>query len=1009
MLALGAVGCGDANMTISVNPAKAMRRAGVRLALMALALAMSGAPVAGFAAEEDARLAAIGPAGGSLLERLRALQKLDMQVQPERTREAIDALLAEAARSKRAPLAEIFLARKSRAATLFYSGDADAGLRELDALLAEIGKSALAGGEVEAEVEGNRAALLGLVGRRDESEAAFRKLLPYWERTRGPASEDALAVRAELAVIRYRKGDALGAEQALAEVVKTARAAADFPPHVLVMYWQNWATLLNAVGRTAEAINELQACSHYAETHLGAEHAVSLAALRNLGNALNSAGRYGEAEAVLRRTLDLTLKVEGEASPALAVNYNNLGNALNMQRGAEAALAMYQAAYDHARAHPAASAPTAVYEFLLNLAVARHDVGDSGEALRLRRQAVAEVEKATGAGHPVYARASAELGASLLDAGQPAEALPWLQRAADVYAKVLPATHNQRLDNAMLLAIARHRGGDATAWASARDIAQRASDALLEQVTTPSQTLKTARRSATLFARYAALALATRHHADAFAALQLAQLGDLDAAGAALMSRQAGDPALADLLRRLQDGNNQMAALRQERSKQVAEGKSDEIEALDVRIANQDRTLAALRGQVDRAFPAYGRLIRPEPQSLAEVQQRLGRDQALLLAAPGPDGVLSMLVARDRVAHADTPLRSGQLTGWIGRIRDSVDDGLTAADPATAPFDVGAASALHAALLPPALDRVAAGYRQLSVLGGGPLASVPMGLLVTRRLPDDARLAGDALRRQPWLLRRQAVATPTSLRLLGEGGDDHRSGVVRFAGIGAPQLAPVDSRVAMADGIARVLRSGTLDAASLRSLPDLPDAADELQRMRTAFGREALMLTGSGATEAKVRALDLTPFNVIAFATHGLVSGELRGVSEPGLVLTPVSDDAGNDGLLTASDVAELRLDADWVILSACNTAAGDSPGAPLYSGLARAFVHAGARALLLSHWQVRDDVAARLSVQTVQGNRDGLGRAEALRRAQLRLIDDRSVAGAAHPALWAPFALVGD
>ena len=106
-------------------------------------------------------------------------------------------------------------------------------------------------------------------------------------------------------------------------------------------------------------------------------------------------------------------------------------------------------------------------------------------------------------------------------------------------------------------------------------------------------------------------------------------------------------------------------------------------------------------------------------------------------------------------------------------------------------------------------------------------------------------------------------------------------------------------------------------------------------------------------------------------------------------------------------EIASLRLNADWVILSACNTAAGDSPGAPPYSGLATAFAQAGARGLMLSHWRVRDDAAARLTVGTVKGAAKGLSRAEALRRAQLDLIADPAVPDGAHPAIWAPFVVI--
>jgi CHAT domain-containing protein len=102
-----------------------------------------------------------------------------------------------------------------------------------------------------------------------------------------------------------------------------------------------------------------------------------------------------------------------------------------------------------------------------------------------------------------------------------------------------------------------------------------------------------------------------------------------------------------------------------------------------------------------------------------------------------------------------------------------------------------------------------------------------------------------------------------------------------------------------------------------------------------------------------------------------------------------------------------MRLAAEWIILSACNTAAGDGPGLATYSGLARAFHLAGARSLLLSHWPVRDDAAARLSVATVTAAAAGMERSEALRQAQLALIAARDLPGAASPAIWAPFVLI--
>ena len=164
-----------------------------------------------------------------------------------------------------------------------------------------------------------------------------------------------------------------------------------------------------------------------------------------------------------------------------------------------------------------------------------------------------------------------------------------------------------------------------------------------------------------------------------------------------------------------------------------------------------------------------------------------------------------------------------------------------------------------------------------------------------------------------------------------------------------------------------------------------------------------------------VRGTDLSGVRILAFATHGLAGGAVWETAEPGLVFTPPATPSdADDGFLTASEVLMLRLDADWVILSACNTAAGDgSAGAPGLSGLARAFFYAGARNLLASHWPVDDDVAAKLTVRTIQilAGHPALSRAEAFQRAMREIRDDPShdASGTwAHPAAWAPFTLPG-
>src|SRR6266700_2426897 len=199
-----------------------------------------------------------------------------------------------------------------------------------------------------------------------------------------------------------------------------------------------------------------------------------------------------------------------------------------------------------------------------------------------------------------------------------------------------------------------------------------------------------------------------------------------------------------------------------------------------------------------------------------------------------------------------------------------------------------------------------------------------------------------------------------------------------------------------------------VDRARLaQALPQLPDTADELNAVAKDLGVAASDIhLGSDASETTVKRAPLADYGIIYFATHGLVAGDVRGIAEPSLALSiPSRPSELDDGLLTASEVAQLKLNADWVVLSACNTAAGDKPGAEALSGLARAFFYAGARALLVSHWSVESEAATRLATSTFGfiKSEPNIGRAEALRRAMLAYMNDTSAPRNAYPAFWWP------
>jgi CHAT domain-containing protein len=172
---------------------------------------------------------------------------------------------------------------------------------------------------------------------------------------------------------------------------------------------------------------------------------------------------------------------------------------------------------------------------------------------------------------------------------------------------------------------------------------------------------------------------------------------------------------------------------------------------------------------------------------------------------------------------------------------------------------------------------------------------------------------------------------------------------------------------------------------------------------------------GQRATETEIKRLstegELSKYRLLHFATHGALAGQLGDGSEPGLLLTPPETPTEtDDGYLSASEIAALKLDADWVILSACNTAAGGAPGAEALSGLARAFFYAGARSLLVSHWAVDSASTVKLITKAlaIMSSDKSVGRAEAMRRSMLAMIESGNQKEA-HPAYWAPFIVVGE
>ena len=353
------------------------------------------------------------------------------------------------------------------------------------------------------------------------------------------------------------------------------------------------------------------------------------------------------------------------------------------------------------------------------------------------------------------------------------------------------------------------------------------------------------------------------------------------------------------------------------------------------------------------------------------------------------------------------------------------------------PFDLDRSYKLYKALFGQVEDLIEG--KDLLIVPSGPLTQLPFQVLVTKQ-PDAAVAGLEAMRKAAWLIRDHAITVlpiVSSLKALRELARTSKA-KKPYIGFGNPLLdgSPNNAQCAKTARaitscstlpaertacIDSVLLSPTIqrqtdhiDPAALRSLSAVPAGAFELCSVAREQG-DAIMDVhlGAEASEAKIKALSasgqLAQYRVVHFNTHGAVAGELTGANEPGLILTPpekaTEDD---DGYLSASEVAELKLDADWVVLSACNTAAGGAENAEALSGLARAFFYAGTRALLVSHWAVHSQSTAQL-VSAAVGGTAAKGRAKALQAAMIDMIDKGPRPYWAHPTYWAPFVLVGE
>jgi CHAT domain-containing protein/tetratricopeptide (TPR) repeat protein len=868
----------------------------------------------------------------------------------------------------------------------------------------------------------------GLEGRFDDGERLLKQAVKLTEQTYGTdvrnPGPNYDKIFNDLGNLYKDAGRFPDAEKAFGRALAIGRASRGEDHPNIAAAMGNLATVMAHESRFTEAEDIYKRTLAIDEKLFGPSHPITAIGLSNLASVYSDQGRTQEAAGLQQRVLAINERAFGSDSPDVARDLTNLANTYQSLGRNDEALPLYQRAlriFENKFGENSGTSALALHA----MAEALQNAGRLEESAQDYDRALKIDERVLGPAHPTIVNDLR--GIALLDikTGNYSDARQRLERALTIAQAKLGPRHQTSIETmANLAAVDSHE----SKWPDALAMLRRASAAMNGQQADGNNRAQFAR----LAGLDTALIEAVWHVADgrpddpakneAFEAAQRAHETQAGAALAQMAARfGAGNDAIASVVRRQQDLKATLASLDQRIATELGapDGKRNDalLASLRAESARARRSFDETSAQIAREFPTYAELSSPAPLSVVQAQALLKPDEALVSFLSMGDKSYVFAVTREATAWQQIPLGEKAIGERVSKLRLGLFD--PAPDATPKPFDLDASFELHSAIMGP-VEGVIARKPKLLVVPTGALTSLPFHVLITKKA-DPTVAPDDRYRQAAWLLNDKAITvlpSVASLRALRTFAKASRA-TKPFIGFGDPQF----QRSGAADkrGTARNVQayqsyySGTrVDIDRLRTgLPALPDTGDELRKVAHDLGAsDDDIKLGAAATVTNVKSMPLEQYRVIDFATHGLVAGEVGGLSEPALVLSlPDKPTAEDDGLLTASRIAKLNLDADWAVLSACNTAAGDKPGAEGLSGLARAFFYAGARSLLVSHWPVESEAAVKLTTGAFAelAKNPQIGRAEALRRSMRALIADRSSEHNADPSSWAPFVLVGE
>ncbi len=878
-------------------------------------------------------------------------------------------------------------------------------------------------------------------GRYAEAESSFKRSMDILGKVFGSDHRDAAG--SKLALVYQAQGKHEAAEYLYKRALTVIERELGSDTFEAANVLNGLAVVYRETGRNREAEPLLKRALQIREKTLGPEHALVGNVLSNLAHLYEDLRQYPKAEKTYKRALTIVEKQLGPYHPNVATLVNNLAM-LNWSLDNRAqAKALFTRALNIAEKTLGAEHPD-VATYLHNLAAQFDEKGpQSAEAEKLYKRSLAIAEKAYGSRHPQVIRSLNMLAGFYFAREDWKQATSYFRRGTKLIAS---RTHHSAQDFGRRLtgrgkSEAKVANYDFRFFVKAAYRSMASSDGA-------SPSLQDEMFQAAQWA------------ASSRAAAALAKMGVRQATGnteLALLVRERQD-LITEWLKRDAARIASVSQAPSNRNKQEEAKNLAQLSTIDSRIEQIDERLA-------REFPRYADLANPQPLTISEAQQQLKANETLVVfldtdasdSTPQETFIWFVTKAKNRLVRSKLGTRAlrDQVDAlrcgldyegaWKGtRCFDLLGEVYTDDDHRNGkplPFKLDRAHAVYHALFAQAEDLIAG--KDLLIVPSGALTQLPFQALVTEK-PKKLGLDGTTFSDAVWLAQKHATTVLPSVSSLVSLRRDAKPSSAKkpLVGFGNPLLEGPDSRYAELAKQARLLQRckesswrklasflglratiGSMEVKSGRVSPELvrrqtplPETAGELCDVaKDAGATPDDIFLGAQATEAKVKDLSsqgaLASYKVLHFATHGALSGELIGSNEPGLLMTPPSDKGTkiDDGYLSASEIAALKLDADWVILSACNTAGGDAKNAEALSGLAKAFFYAGARSLLVSHWYVDSQATVALMTRAFSALRRNakITRAEAVRQATLSLISDKNRYW--HPSYWAPFIVVGE